>query len=135
MDFLIDTHIYVWMLDNNTLLSKETRKILLDKSNTFYISIESIREIAIKHRNGKITLPVFFKTFCGNYLKKYGIKVLVIKMSHLHKLNTLAPALDHNDPFDHLIISQAITEDLCLISADKHFPFYVSQGLKLFVNE
>ena len=134
MKYLIDTHIFIWSLTADSKISSHTEQILLDIENEIYLSIESLREIAIKHRDGKLDLPDNFQNIMTSLRKKAGIKLLSIKESHLLRLYQLEYPSDHKDPFDHMIICQAIEEKMTLISSDRNFPFYRNQGLLLVEN-
>jgi PIN domain nuclease of toxin-antitoxin system len=134
MKYLIDTHIFIWSLTADSKISSQTKQILLDSQNEIYLSIESLREIAIKHRDGKLDLPDDFQNTMTTLRKKAGIKLLSIKESHLLRLYQLEYPSDHKDPFDHMIICQAIEERMTLISSDRNFPFYRNQGLLLLEN-
>ena len=134
MNYLLDTHIYLWHLEANPLLKSSTRTILQNSSHSFYLSTESIREIAIKNRDGKLTLMDTFEVVVTQARRQSGIHLLAITTAHLIRLNILQFPSNHRHPFDHLIICQSIEEDLTLISSDGNFPFYTNQGLKLLVN-
>jgi PIN domain nuclease of toxin-antitoxin system len=105
-----------------------------DLNNLLYISKVSLMEIAIKNRDGKLPLGEDYVKFVKN-IGRFGIKVLEIDNRHLFTLNRLTYPQTHKDPFDHLIVSQAITERLCLISADGKMKYYTGQGLELLENE
>ena len=91
-------------------------------------------EIAIKNRNGNLILKDDYAFVIQDIYKRLGIRVLEIDNRHLITLNQLTVPKEHRDPFDHLIISQAITDRMCLISADTKMKYYTKQGLNLLVN-
>ena len=137
MRYLIDTNIFIFLVDNSDLLSRDIYGIMDDYSNTFYLSVESIKELIVLIRNKKLR----FKQWTSNVQmieaieNEFGIKILPIKKEHLLtyarlEINT---AQDDKDPSDHIIISQAITEKMPLISSDQKFQFYTKQKLD-FIN-
>ncbi|WP_128545467.1 type II toxin-antitoxin system VapC family toxin [Larkinella soli] len=134
MRYLLDTHIFIWTLTNDLRLTASTLQVFSDPGNEFYLSTESIREIAIKSRSGKLQIPDDFEEVVTKIRLKGGIKLLPIRVSHLLKLHQLDFPAHHRDPFDHMIICQAIVEKMTVISSDQNFPFYVQCGLKLFQN-
>jgi len=123
MRYLIDTHVLIWYLEGDEKLAPGLRKELDDEGNIVVISIASLWEIAIKRAKNKekidfkITLPEIEAYIFGR-----DFMLLNIAFKHLHLLLELP--MHHDDPFDRLIISQAISENLTLISVDKHFKFY-----------
>jgi PIN domain nuclease of toxin-antitoxin system len=121
MRFLIDTHVLVWYLDGNSKLPVKVREELNNPENTIVISIASIWELAIKlglkKINIKNTLPEI-----EDYIAERDFTMLNISFRHLTALAELLQY--HSDPFDRLLIAQAIAEDMTIISADKQFKDY-----------
>jgi PIN domain nuclease of toxin-antitoxin system len=134
MRYLLDTNILIWYLTGNVNLNPNLYEIIAFKGNV-YTSIVSLQEIAIKSRDGGLTLKISFNELCDTIKQDTTIKVLPIEIEHLSVLHKLVPSAKHNDPFDHLIISQAIHEKMCLLSSDGHFHNYCKQGLLLIENE
>jgi len=128
--YLLDTHIFIWSIDDPNRLSANIRNGLADNNNVLYISSISLMEIAIKNRDGKLLLGEDYATFVNN-IYRFGIILLDIGLRHLEVLNQLSYPKEHKDPFDHLIISQAIADKLCLISADDKMQYYTKHGLEL----
>lgn len=121
MRILIDTHILIWYFDGNDKLPDRYKYQLDNTENSIFVSIVSIWEIAIKINLGKLEVTKSL-TEIQSYLIKRNFKLLEVKFTHLNTLLTLP--LHHKDPFDRLLIAQAITENLTLISADQHFQAY-----------
>ncbi|RYE20517.1 MAG: type II toxin-antitoxin system VapC family toxin [Sphingobacteriaceae bacterium] len=121
MRILIDTHILIWYLDGNDKLSDKLYYQLNDVQNDVFISIVSLWEIAIKMNIGKLSLSQSLIEI-QDYLTSKEFILLEVKFTHLNTLSTLP--LHHKDPFDRLLIAQAIAENLTLISADQHFQAY-----------
>lgn len=134
MKCLLDTHILIWILTDDPKLDSVIRTVLSDEFHEFYLSTESIREMILKAKSGKLTLPADIDTLLFELQSEYGIRLLTVKPKHLKQLYTLSTPTTHKDPFDHLLICQAIADKLTLISADRNFPYYQSQGLRLLVN-
>lgn len=138
MRLLIDTNIFIYLAVDQDSLSKDVRALLEDYDNNVCMSVESLRELVVLYNNGGIVSKVWksshemLKSLDSDYL----IDVLPLDANVMDtysrlRLNT---AQDHRDPSDHVIISHAITLGIPLISSDRKFPFYRSQGLELIEN-
>lgn len=126
MRFLIDTHTFLWfILDSNEL--SDLALSLLESDADLWISSGSLWEIAIKVSVKKLTLPQPFDIFITNQLKINEIEILYPKIEHLNTLSQLP--LHHRDPFDRLIIAQAMVENVAIISKDSLFALYEVQVL------
>lgn len=123
--YLLDTHILIWFLHNDVKLSKQALEII--ETADVVVSIATIWEIAIKTSLGKLTLAEPFADFFPKQLQINDIKVLHASIEHLKQVNQLE--FIHRDPFDRLIISQAMVEDMILISKDTVFADYDVQLL------
>jgi PIN domain nuclease of toxin-antitoxin system len=121
MNLLLDTHALIWFTEGNDKLSLIAKKQIEDENNNKAISIASLWEIVIKASRTKLGIEKSFVEI-NQFLLVNNIDVLDIKVSHLDTLLELPN--HHGDPFDRLIISQAITENLIVISADRHFKAY-----------
>lgn len=121
MNYLLDTHIFLWYIDGNLNLLAAAKNIIEDPQSIKFVSIASFWELAIKSSIKKLILDKQFETL-PKYMVKNKFLLLPIEFKHLLNLKTLP--LHHKDPFDRLLISQAITENLTLISADQHFKPY-----------
>ena len=122
MKYLIDTHTLLWIVDNNSQLSKTAQEIYLDEGNEILLSIASIWEMAIKTGLKKLIIPRCLSDFVKEHVIANNIKILNISLSHIYRLETLQ--YHHRDPFDRLIISQAIEENIPIISTDNRFDQY-----------
>ena len=121
MSILIDTQILIWLFGLTDNLPKPIDKILKNSKNEIFVSAVSIWEIAIKKSIGKLTFPFELKDI-QKEIEKLNIKILNIKSEHLIKVAELP--FHHKDPFDRLIISQAIIEKFPIISGDRNFKKY-----------
>lgn len=135
---MLDTNIFVFLANEKDRLSHPVRNILFDPQNAICMSVESVREIIIKHRKGDLLNKRWrdSRDIIKAITKEFGIDILPTDLNVMRTLAGLQinQAQSHEDPFDHLIISQAITCRLPLISSDEKFPFYRSQGLELIEN-
>ncbi|PIY12570.1 MAG: PIN domain nuclease [Flexibacter sp. CG_4_10_14_3_um_filter_32_15] len=117
MEILLDTHVLLWHLTNNPRLSKSKSELIENANHKKYLSIVSLWEIAIKKSLGKLDIDIPL-----NKMIPKEIILLDITISHLEILQTLP--FHHKDPFDRVIISQAISENLLLMSEDGNFSLY-----------
>jgi len=127
MRFLVDTHIFLFLINADDKLDKNIINTLENPSNSIYISMASLWEIVVKVNIGKLPLTRNINELY-ELLNKKSILVLNIQKQHLDI--HLSLPLIHKDPFDRLIISQAIADDLTLITDDQHIKDY--PNLKLF---
>ncbi|WP_184544760.1 type II toxin-antitoxin system VapC family toxin [Mucilaginibacter sp. FT3.2] len=121
MNYLLDTHAFLWYIDGNSALSDNAKVIIEDQSAVKFVSTASLWEISIKISLDKLRLTLDFDSL-PTFMDRNDFKNIAIEFSHLQQLNQLPHF--HKDPFDRLIISQAITENITIISADQHFKIY-----------
>jgi len=121
MNFLIDTHVLLWYLEGNGSLPGKIRNNIDNSENNIFISIGSFWELAIKLASGKIDTKITLAQIEED-INKREFEILHISFQHLDALMGLPKV--HGDPFDRLIIAQAITESLTILSADRHFKDY-----------
>lgn len=126
MQLLLDTHTFLWFLEGNKDLSEKARTSIENLENVKFVSIASIWEVAIKLNLGKLKLDVGLQGL-KNELLKNNFEILPLDFEHISSLTKLEDI--HKDRFDRIIISQAITENLTLISADSNFSAYKSLKL------
>ncbi len=139
MRYLIDTHIFVWYAKERYKLSKDVLAILTDYENRIYVSSETLKEL-VQLWNNKPHIRKWWKSakeLIRSVEDDYGFQVLYLHKEHYETYACLQinEAQEHYDPSDHLIISQALTNRMPLISSDGKFPFYRNQGLDLIANE
>ncbi|MBR4223897.1 MAG: type II toxin-antitoxin system VapC family toxin [Oscillospiraceae bacterium] len=117
---LLDTHTYLWFINDDNKLSRDVKKYIEDTSDV-YVSVVTFWEIAIKYALGKLQLPCppsVLMTEC----EKIKIGILPITAEHIETLGNIP--LIHRDPFDRMLISQAMAEDMTLVTADKNIHMY-----------
>jgi tRNA(fMet)-specific endonuclease VapC len=136
--YLLDTNIITFMLlSEPDKLSYETTEIIDDYNSQLYTSSISVMELMQLYRIGKIKTKKY-KTATALYdaiESEFYIKILPFAKQHTATLSKLKIADGHNDPFDHSIISQAITEKLILVSSDRQFENYTKQNLNFSFNK
>ena len=125
MKYLLDTNAFYLLSADFTALAASYQRILTDSTNEFMLSPASIWEMAIKVRLGKLDLQgVSLEDATGRLRVQQKIRLLDIKQSHLLRIATLPRVKDHGDPFDFLIIAQALHENLPVLTSDGKFHLY-----------
>uniref|UniRef100_B8HJS5 PilT protein domain protein n=1 Tax=Cyanothece sp. (strain PCC 7425 / ATCC 29141) TaxID=395961 RepID=B8HJS5_CYAP4 len=124
MNVLLDTHIFIWYFQGNERIITKALEILEDPDNSLYLSIASLWEIAIKMGLGKLSLEVSFHEL-QTILDQLLIRILPITFADTELYQGLP--FHHKDPFDRIIISQAINHSLLIVTADKAFDAYPIQ--------
>jgi PIN domain nuclease of toxin-antitoxin system len=116
---LLDTHAFLWMIQDPARLSDTARAALSRGDNELMLSVASCWEMAIKHAAGRLQFPGPFAQFIESQSAANRIDLLPISMAHLDSLVALPkPGGDHRDPFDRLLIAQALAERIPLVSGD-----------------
>ncbi|MEI6488976.1 MAG: type II toxin-antitoxin system VapC family toxin [Bacteroidota bacterium] len=121
MKFLIDTQAFIWFVENNKNLPTKIKKELENPENLIIVSIASLWEMTIKMSLGKLILNCEIDEMIEKVYAN-GFEILPILPEHIIKLSTLDSI--HRDPFDRIIISQALTENIVLVSSDDIFDNY-----------
>lgn len=122
MNYLLDTHTLLWIVTDNARLSEVATAIYLDSENDLFLSAASIWEMAIKINVGKLHFDYPLKEFIRRHVFGNAIKIMDIQLDHLYPVETLPH--HHRDPFDRLIITQAMIENIPILSADDAFDQY-----------
>ncbi|MCA0457691.1 MAG: type II toxin-antitoxin system VapC family toxin [Chloroflexi bacterium] len=123
MRFLLDTHTFLWLINDEQALSTKALQLVSDADNKLFLSIASPWEMAIKIRTGKFTPPKDpLNHFIRRNLQLAEVELLDINLEHVTTLTTLP--LHHRDPFDRMLIAQSIVDNLPIISADAAFDAY-----------
>ncbi|WP_138483765.1 type II toxin-antitoxin system VapC family toxin [Dyadobacter bucti] len=124
MRYIIDTHTFLWFNEGSDQLSKLSRKIIEDQNNEIFVSIASLWEISIKTALKKLEISGSYESVLDD-LVQANIEILPINFLHTvyqHKL-----PLYHKDPFDRIIVSQALGEKLDLLSGDQILDSYFDE--------
>jgi PIN domain nuclease of toxin-antitoxin system len=122
MRLLLDTHAFLWYALNDPQLSSSARGLILDPSNEVLVSPASYWEIAIKIGVGKYALHEPYETFMQRGIFGNGFDILPIELKHTAVL-TMLP-FHHRDPFDRLLVAQAMVEQVPILGADTVFDAY-----------
>lgn len=128
MKFLLDTMVWLWSVGPVENIGDAGLQILEDGSLDVYLSVVSSWEIAIKTRLGKYKLPESPDRYLPKKLAQQGIRPLQVTLDHSLKVASLP--LHHHDPFDHLLIAQAIVEQMVILTSDRVFAKYPVQVLR-----
>jgi PIN domain nuclease of toxin-antitoxin system len=112
MNFLLDTHVLLWWLDNPNLISETARLAIGDSDNRVFVSAATAWEIAIKKTLGKLDAPDDLK----KVLRKCRFSLLSITVEHALAVRNLP--LFHNDPFDRMLVAQTMFEGLTIVTRD-----------------
>lgn len=119
MNLLLDTHVFLWAIDDSPHLSPAARAAITDGHNVVYVSAASAWEIGIKRGLGKLNIPP------GDYMEEvrlHRFTPLDITSEHALAVETLPP--HHKDPFDRLLIAQAQEERLTIVTRDQRVALY-----------
>lgn len=126
MRILLDTHIILWVLENNEKLSQKARELIENERNQIYYSTAAVWEIAIKHMARPDKMHIDGRSFSEKCMDS-GFEMLPVYDRHVYGLETLVRPDDappHNDPFDRIMLAQAKTDGLRFITHDLLIPFY-----------
>jgi PIN domain nuclease of toxin-antitoxin system len=135
MRYFLDTNIFIFHALDNDNLDRNVISILDDYENIIYVSAEVVKETMHLIRQKKIDVK-HWKTpnDIWKSISEWGFIVDYVKEEHIRTLGNLSTAKDHKDPTDHIIIAQAITNKMPVISSDTQFRHYKGQGLSLVFN-
>lgn len=127
MKALLDTHVFLWLIMGDGRLSEKAQEAYLDPQNSIFFSAASFWEVGIKTSLGKLSLKDGWLKGFEDQMKKNTIQWLPIERPHCEKVSKLP--FHHRDPFDRMLIAQALVEGLTLISGELRFKEYGVQCL------
>ena len=127
MNILLDTHVLIWLAISPQNLSQQATNIITDPTHTLFTSLVNIWEMQIKLQLGKLTLNVSLTELIERQQQVNGLQILPIELAHIFTLDTLPNA--HRDPFDRLLIAQAVVTQMPVLSIDAVFDSYPVQRL------
>lgn len=122
MRALLDTHAFIWWADDDPLLSQIAKGVIEDRSNTIFLSAITSWEMAILSAIGKLAFAQPVSSFVNAQVAQYNFQPLAITHEHTYLVETMT--MHHKDPFDRLLIAQALTEDLVILTRDSEFSPY-----------
>jgi PIN domain nuclease of toxin-antitoxin system len=122
VNLLLDTHSFIWFIEDNPTLSTDARVFIEEPGNDIFLSMASVWEMAIKVSLDKLHLSQPFDLFIPQQLLLNNITLLDIAVNHTLRVATLP--FHHRDPFDRLLIAQSLLEEMPIISIDSAFDAY-----------
>jgi PIN domain nuclease of toxin-antitoxin system len=122
MRLLLDTHVFLWYVGEPSRLSDDARTALRNSENEVYLSVVSIWETIVKHQIGKLPLPEPPETYLPRMRSEHRFVSLPVDEASVYRLVTLP--LIHRDPFDRLLVCQALQYDLTLVTVDSSLQAY-----------
>lgn len=131
MKYLLDTHVFLWSLLDTKKIKPKTLEIIENECNTIFLSPISFWEIAIKYQLKKLDLQGINLHHLPNIAKEFNYTILAPQTYDFLSIGQLPQKENHHDPFDRMLIQQAIRNNLVLISKDERFPQYEENGLQL----
>lgn len=122
MTYLLDTHTFLWFINDDRALSNTAKTLIENPESVIYLSVASLWEMAIKVSLGKLAVPFPFGDFIDTQLRMNSVFRLGIKVEHVDHVTNMP--FHHRDPFDRLIIAQSQHEDYPVIGRDENFDVY-----------
>lgn len=122
MRVIVDTHVFLWWVEGNRALPAKARAVLSNQQNECLLSLASVWELAIKASLGKLKLALPVQRYVVEHVAANNFQMLDIRIAHVGRVETLAA--HHGDPFDRLLIAQALVEKLPIVTADMVFRKY-----------
>ena len=126
MRLLLDTQTVLWWINDDPKLGQVKRELIADPSNTVLVSAVIFWEIAIKHRIGKMEDT---GSDMMRAIQDSRFEIVGIEPGHLERLESFVPLPKHNDPFDHLILAQAVDRQAVLVTSDGALRSYGARSL------
>jgi PIN domain nuclease of toxin-antitoxin system len=122
MQLLLDTHVFLWWVDDAPDLTRKARQAISDPKNECFVSVVSAWEMAIKLSLGKLRLQQAIESFVAEQLAANRFRLLNLELRHIGQ--TVSLPFHHRNPFDRLLIAQALQENLSVVTADRIFAQY-----------
>lgn len=128
MNLLLDTHVALWAITDSPKLPQKARELIQSPKTTVWISAASVWEIAIKHGLGRGDMPVSSQD-AVRYFRESGYRFLAIEAEHAVAVEDLAA--HHQDPFDRILVAQALVEPMRLMTHDPLVSLYSDTIIKI----
>ncbi|MCU0548146.1 MAG: type II toxin-antitoxin system VapC family toxin [Leptolyngbya sp. Prado105] len=127
MNLLLDSNVLIWLDVDPDCLSNQVQDLLIDENNVWIVSVVSVWEIQIKLQLGKLSLNLPFPELLENLRVTSDLQIIPIELADIWALEGLPN--HHRDPFDRLLIAQAIVNQFPIVSADSMFDYYPIQRI------
>ncbi|WP_299287217.1 type II toxin-antitoxin system VapC family toxin [uncultured Mucilaginibacter sp.] len=124
MDYLLDTQIIIWALEDNPKLKTSLRILIEDFNHQIFVSQFSLMELSIKLKLSKLPAFIVSIDFIANQLLADGFDMLPLKNEHIYAYQSIPLFEEHRDPFDRFLLATALSEQIPIISVDKKFLLY-----------
>jgi len=131
MNYLLDTHTFIWTFLEPEKLPSKVERLITDRNNNIYVSTTSLWEIAIKVQIKKLDLGYVNIYHLPNIISQYDFTILNPEDYDYISYSSLPIKPDHHDPFDRMLIHTAIRNNLVVLSRDPAFKQYEENGLQL----
>lgn len=122
MKILLDTHTFLWFIGGDSNLDSYARELIEDLNNERFLSVATIWEITIKYSLGRLSVPMPPSALIREHVWANSIDLLDVRPKHFDTL--LALPFHHKDPFDRLLVAQAIAEEMVIVTADQGLSSY-----------
>lgn len=122
MRVLLDTQAFLWLLGDDSLLSDRARSVFANPDNEVLLSVASVWEIVVKAQRGKLQFPQPAGPYIRQQIRKTSVDVLPISLAHVLQVEKLPT--HHRDPFDRILLAQAVEERIPIMSTDRAFEAY-----------
>jgi len=119
---LLDTHALLWFSAGDKRVSRKAKDLIADPENELLLSLASVWEISIKSSLGKLALPDTVDRFIDSARQHVPFRLLPIELSHVFRVARLS--MHHRDPFDRLLVAQALVEGVPIVGSDEQFDGY-----------
>lgn len=128
MNLLLDTHVALWAITDSPQLPQQARELILSPKTTVWVSVASLWEIIIKHSLGRGDMPVSGQD-AKRHFQESGYNLLAVEVEHVVAVEGL-PA-HHQDPFDRILVAQALIEPMRLMTRDATVALYSDTVIKI----
>jgi len=115
---LLDTHAFLWWVAEQDLLGEDARRAIGDRHNEVFASVVCAWEIVVKKKLNRLAVPDDVPKFIRGEIAWYGFSLLPLTLEHALRVHDLRDHPAHKDPFDRLLVAQALAEDMTLVSKD-----------------
>ena len=122
MQLLLDTHVFLWWVEGSIELSRKATRAIRDPGNECFVSVASFWEMAIKASLGKLRLDAPLEEFVPEQMAANRFRLLQIDFRHV--VGVAGLPFHHRDPFDRLLVAQAVSESMAIVSADRTIKRY-----------